>query len=62
MLAGQVNAPGAASVAVAVRRHRTLPVSLEGRLFLIALPPDARQVEAVLALDASGKVVARAQP
>jgi hypothetical protein len=62
VLAGQVNAPGAASVAVLARGHTTLRVPLEGRLFLVAVPPGARQIEAVLALDAAGKVVARARP
>jgi hypothetical protein len=62
VLAGQVNAPGAASVAVVLPGQENLPVQLEGRLFLVALTPAQRHPEAVLALDAAGKVVAHARP
>jgi hypothetical protein len=62
VLAGQVNARGAASVAVVLPGHENLPVQLEGRLFLLALTPAQRHPEAVLALDAAGRVVARARP
>ncbi len=62
VLAGQVNAPGAASVAVVLPGHENLPVQLEGRLFLVALTSAQRHPDAVLALDAAGRVVARARP
>jgi hypothetical protein len=62
VLAGRVNAPGAASVALALPGRENLPVQLEGRLFLVTLSPGQRHPEAVLALDAAGRVVARARP
>jgi hypothetical protein len=62
VLAGQVNARGAASVAVLLRDGSRIPVRLEGRLFLVALTHAQRHPEAVLALDAAGKVVASARP
>ena len=62
VLAGQVNAPGAASVAVVLPGQENLLVQLEGRLFLVTLTPAQRHPEAVLALDAAGKVVARTRP
>ena len=62
VLTGQVNVPDAASVAVVLPEHQNLPVQLEGRLFLVALSPAQRHPESVLALDAAGRVVARARP
>ena len=62
VLTGQVNVPDAASVAVVLPEHQNLPVQLEGRLFLVALSPAHRHPESVLALDAAGRVVARARP
>ena len=62
VLTGQVNVPDAASVAVVLPEHQNLPVQLEGKLFLVALSPAQRHPEAVLALDAAGRVVARARP
>lgn len=62
LLAGQVNAPKADSVAVLLPDGSRIPVQLEGKLFLVALAPAQRHPEAVLALDAVGKVVARARP
>jgi hypothetical protein len=62
VLAGQVNEPRAVSVAVVLPGHENLPVQLEGRLFLAALTPAQRHPEAVLALDAAGKVIARTRP
>ena len=62
VLTGQVNVPRAASVAVVLPEHQNLPVQLEGKLFLVALSPAQRHPEAVLALDAAGRVVARARP
>ena len=62
LLAGQVNVPGAASVAVVLPGQQQLPVRLEGRLFLVALAAGQRHPEAVLALDASGRVLARSRP
>ena len=62
VLTGQVNVPDAASVAVVLPEHRNLPVQLEGKLFLVTLSPAQRHPEAVLALDAVGRVIARARP
>ena len=62
VLAGQVNAPRAASVAVLLPDRSQIPVQLEGKLFLVALAPAQRHPEAVLALNAAGRVVARAGP
>jgi hypothetical protein len=62
LLAGQVNAPKAASVAVLLPDGSRIPVQLEGKLFLVALAPAQRHPEAVLALNAAGRVVARARP
>jgi hypothetical protein len=62
LLAGQVNAPGAASVALVFPGHQSLPVPLEGKYFIVSLSPSERHPEEVLALDAAGKVVARARP
>ncbi len=39
-----------------------IPVQLEGKLFLVALAPAQRHPDAVLALDAAGRVVGRARP
>jgi hypothetical protein len=61
-LAGQVNAPRAASVALLLPGGRRIPVPLEGKLFVVSPAPGARHPEAVLALDSAGKVVARARP
>jgi hypothetical protein len=60
--AGQVNVRRAASVALLLPGGRTIPVPLEGRLFVVSPPPGARHPRAVLALDAAGKVIARARP
>lgn len=62
VLAGQVNGPKAASVAVLLRDGSRIPVQLEGKLFLLALTPAQRHPEAVVALDAVGRIVARARP
>jgi hypothetical protein len=62
VLAGQVNEPKAASVAVLLPDGSRIPVQLEGKLFLVALARAQRHPEAVLALNAAGKVVARARP
>jgi hypothetical protein len=62
VLAGQVNGPKAASVAVLLRDGSRIPVQLEGKLLLLALTPAQRHPEAVLALNAAGRVVARARP
>jgi len=61
-LAGQVNVPRAASVALLLPDGRTIPVPLEGKLFVVSPSPGARHPTAVLALDAAGKVVARTRP
>jgi hypothetical protein len=62
LLAGQVNEPDAASVAVLLPDGSRIPVQLEGKLFLLALTPAQRHPEAVLALNAAGRIVARARP
>jgi len=62
LLAGQVNEPDAASVAVLLPGGSRIPVQLEGKLFLVALSPAQRHPGAVLALDPAGEVVARARP
>jgi len=62
VLAGQINAPKAASVAILLPGGSRIPVQLEGKLFLVALAPAQRHPDAVLALDAAGTVVGRARP
>lgn len=62
VLAGKVNAPHAASVALLLPGGRRIPVPVEQGLFLVSLSPAERHPSAVLALDAAGKVVARARP
>jgi hypothetical protein len=62
VLAGQVNARNAASIAILLANGSRIPVPIEGKLFLAALSAGERHPSAVLALDAAGKVVARARP